>query len=46
MRAFMHWRTDHNHHLFHTHSWHSSFSLFAAFLLAGLVVLALVISAR
>jgi hypothetical protein len=41
----MHWRTDQN-HLFHAHPWHSSFSLFATFLLAGLVVLALVISAR
>jgi len=31
---------------FHAHPWHTTFSLIASFLLAGLVVLALASSAR
>jgi hypothetical protein len=46
MRAFMHWRDQHDNHLFHLHPLHSTFSLLTSLLLAGLIVLALVESAR
>jgi len=45
MRTFMHWRTGHDPY-FHAHPWHAAFSLIASMLLAGLVVLMMVVSAR
>jgi hypothetical protein len=45
MRTPMHWRTERGRH-FQEHPLHATFSLVASMLLAGLVVLALVLSAR
>ena len=45
MRTPMHWRTERGRH-FQAHPLHATFSLVASMLLAGLVVLALVLSAR
>ena len=45
MRTPMHWRTERGRH-FQAHPHHATFSLVASMLLAGLVVLALVLSAR
>jgi hypothetical protein len=41
----MHWRTERGRY-FHAHPSHATFSLIARMLLAGLVVLALVLSPR
>lgn len=46
MRAFMHLRHHQDNNLFHLHPMHSTFSLLTSLLLAGLIVLALVESAR
>jgi hypothetical protein len=45
MRTLMHWRTERGHH-FQAHPLQVTFSLIASMLLAALVVLALVLSAR
>jgi hypothetical protein len=45
MRTQMPWRMERGRH-FHTHPAHAAFSLIASMLLAGLVVLVLVLSAR
>ena len=45
MRTPMHWRTERGRY-FHAHPSQATFSLIASMLLAGLVVLALVLSAR
>jgi len=45
MRTPMHWRTERGRH-FQAHPLHATYSLVASMLLAGLVVLALVLSAR
>ncbi len=45
MRTAMHWRTERGRH-FQTHPLQATFSLVVSMLLAGLVVLALVLSAR
>ncbi len=45
MRTPTHWRTERDRH-FQSHPLHATFSLVASMLLAGLVILALVLSAR
>jgi hypothetical protein len=45
MPTSMHWRTERGRH-FHGHPLHATFSLIASMLLAGLIVLVLVLSAR
>jgi hypothetical protein len=45
MRTPMHWRTERGRY-FHAHPQQAMFSLIASILLAGLVVLALALSAR
>jgi hypothetical protein len=45
MRTLMHFRR-HQVNYFHAHPLHGTFSLIASFVLAGLVVLMLVLSAR
>jgi hypothetical protein len=45
MRTLMHWRTERGRH-FQTHPLQAQFSLLASVLLAALVVLALVLTAR
>jgi hypothetical protein len=45
MRTPMHWRTERGRY-FHAHPQQAMFSLIASMLLAGLVVLALALSAR
>jgi hypothetical protein len=45
MRTLTHWRQDKDHY-FHIHPLHGTFSLITTMVLAGLVVLVLVLSAR
>jgi hypothetical protein len=45
MRTLVHWRMERGRH-FHAHPLHTTYSLIASMLLAGLLVLAFVLSAR
>jgi hypothetical protein len=45
MRTLMHWRMERDRH-FHAHPLHTTYSLIASMVLAGLMVLAFVLSAK